>query len=128
MKVIVKYYITFLLSTYFFIGFSQNKNKTEIEDIKRKTIEEIELTTNNIEEKVEGIDELDNLVILVKDEESLRDGVMFLKARPAVKKVTIQRVSEFLRENSTKNSQPRVEHQPSFSGTNPNHDDCGMKV
>jgi hypothetical protein len=97
-------------------------------DGKEKTGIEIELTTTNIEEKVEGIDELDSLVILVKDEESLRDGVMFLKARPAIEKVRIQKVSEFLRENSTKNSQRGVRHQPSFSGTNPNHDDSGMKV
>jgi hypothetical protein len=97
-------------------------------DGKKKIGIEIELTTTNIEEKVEGIDELDSLVILVKDEESLRDGVMFLKARPAIEKVTIQRVSDFLRENSTRNSQPRVEHQPSFGGTNPNRDDSGMKM
>jgi hypothetical protein len=89
---------------------------------------EIELTTTNIEEKVEGIDELDSLVILVKDEESLRDGVIFLKARPAMKKVRIQKISEFLRENSTSNSRSNVEHQPSLSGTNPNRDDSGMKV
>jgi hypothetical protein len=95
---------------------------------KTKTGIEIELTTTNIEEKVQGIDELDSLVILVKDEESLRDGVMFLKARPAIEKVRIQKVSEFLRENSTKNSQRGVRHQPSFSGRNPNHDDSGSKV
>jgi hypothetical protein len=97
-------------------------------DGKRKTGIEIELTTTNIEEKVQGIDELDNLVILVKDEESLRDGVMFLKARPAIKKVTIQKVNEFLRENSTRNSGSPDRHQPSLSGTNPNHGDSGMKV
>jgi hypothetical protein len=97
-------------------------------DGRRKTGIEIELTTSNFEEKVEGIDELDNLVILVKDEESLRAGVRFLQARPAIKKVTIQRVSEFLRENSTRNSRTGVEHQPSFGGTNPNHASSGMKV
>jgi hypothetical protein len=97
-------------------------------DGKSKTGIEIELTTTNIEEKVEGIDELDSLVILVKDDESLRDGVMFLNARPAIEKVTVQKISEFLRENSTRNSQSGVGHQRSFSGTNPNHDDSGMKV
>jgi hypothetical protein len=97
-------------------------------DGKRKTGIEIELTTTNIEEKVEGIDELDSLVILVKDDESLRAGVRFLQARPAIKKVTIQRVSEFLRENSTRNSRTGVEHQPSFSRTNPNYSASGMKV
>jgi hypothetical protein len=97
-------------------------------DGKRKTGIEIELTTTNIEEKVEGIDELDSLVILVKDEESLRDGLSFLRARPAMKKVSVQKVSEFLRENSTNNSRPGVEHQSSFSGTNSNHDDSGMKA
>jgi hypothetical protein len=97
-------------------------------DGKRKIGIEIELTTTNIEEKVEGIDELDSLVILVKDNESLRAGVRFLQARPAIKKVTIQRVSEFLRENSTRNSRTGVEHQPSFGGTNPNHASSGMKV
>jgi hypothetical protein len=97
-------------------------------DGKSKMGIEIELTTTNIEEKVEGIDELDSLVILVKDEESLRDGVIFLKARPAMKKVRIQKVSEFLRENSTRNSGSPGRHQPSFSGTNPNHGDSGMKV
>lgn len=97
-------------------------------DGKRKTGIEIELTTTNIEEKVEGIDELDSLVILVKDEESLRDGVMFLKARPAIKKVRVQKVSEFLRENSTSNRPWNVRHQPPFNGTNSDHDDSGMKV
>jgi hypothetical protein len=96
-------------------------------DGKRRTGVEIELTTTNIGEKVEGIDELDSLVILVKDEESLRDGVMFLKARPAIKMVTIQKISEFLRENSTRNSGSPGRHQASFSGTNPNHGDSGMK-
>jgi len=93
-----------------------------------KTGIEIEVTTKNIEEKVQGIDELDNLVILVKDEESLRDGVRFLQARPAVKKVTIQKVRDYLAENNTRNGQPSDQHQPSFSGTNPNHGDSGMKV
>jgi len=97
-------------------------------DGKRKTGIEIELTTTNIEEKVEGIDELDSLVILVKDEESLRDGLTFLRARPAMKKVSVQKVSEFLRENSTSNRQWNVRHQPLSNGTNPNHDDSGMKV
>jgi hypothetical protein len=89
---------------------------------------EIELTTTNIEEKVEGIEEIDELVILVKDDEGLRDGVHFLQARPAVKKVRIQKVNEFLRENSTNNSAWNVRHQPPSRGTNPNHDDSGTKV
>jgi hypothetical protein len=97
-------------------------------DGKRKTGIEIELTTTNIEEKVEGIDELDSLVILVKDEESLRDGITFLRARPAIKKVTVEKVNEFLRENSTNNRPWNVRHQPPIDGTNPNHDDSGMKV
>jgi DNA helicase HerA-like ATPase len=73
-------------------------------DGEKKTGIEIELTTANIDEKVEGIDELDELVILVKDEEGLRDALACLKEHPAINKVTVQRVSEFLRENSTKNS------------------------
>ncbi len=97
-------------------------------DGKRKTGIEIELTTTNIEEKVEGIDELDSMMILVKDAESLRDGIMFLRARPAMKKVTIKKVSEFLRENSTNNRLGNVRHQPASNGTNPNPDDSGMKV
>jgi hypothetical protein len=97
-------------------------------DGERKTGIEIELTTKNIEEKVEGIDELDSLVILVKDEESLRDGIIFLKARPAIKKVTVQKISEFLRENSTSNRPWNVRHQPPIDGTNANHDDSGMKA
>jgi hypothetical protein len=97
-------------------------------DGKKKTGIEIELTTKNIEEKIEGIDELDNLIILVKDDESLRDGVMFLKARPAMKKIRIQKVSEFLRENSTKNSPPSVNHEPSHSVTKPSHIGSGTKV
>ena len=97
-------------------------------DGKRKTGIEIEVTTNNFEEKIQGIDELDELAILVKDDEGLRAGVRFLQARPAIKKVTIQKVRDFLAENSTNNSQANVEHQPSFSETNPNHNDSGIKV
>ena len=97
-------------------------------DGERKTGIEIELTTTNIEEKVEGIDELDSLVILVKDDESLRDGLTFLRARPAIKKVTIQKVSEFLRENNTSNRPWNVRHQPPSNGINSDHDDSGMKV
>jgi DNA helicase HerA-like ATPase len=73
-------------------------------DGKKKTGIEIELTTANIPEKVEGIEELDGLVILVRDEKSLRDGLAFLNGHPAINKVTVQRINEFLRENSTKNS------------------------
>jgi hypothetical protein len=73
-------------------------------DGKKKTGIEIELTTANIDEKVEGIEELDGLVILVRDEESLRDALAFLEEHPAINKVTVQRIGEFLRENSTKNS------------------------
>ena len=97
-------------------------------DGKKKTGIEIELTTTNIEEKVEGIDELDSLVILVKDEESLRAGLTFLRAQPAIKKVTIERVNEFLCENSTNNRPWNVRHQAPLDGTNPNHDGSGMKV
>jgi hypothetical protein len=94
----------------------------------RKTGIEIELTTKNIEEKIEGIDELDDLVILVKDEESLRDGLMFLKARPAIKNVTIQKVSEFLREHSTKNSHSSADHESSLRVTKPSRNGSGTKV
>jgi hypothetical protein len=97
-------------------------------DGKRKTGIEIELTTANYEEKIKGIDELDSLVILVKDEESLRDGLMFLRARPAMKKVTVQKVSDFLREHSTGNRPWNVQHQAPPSGTDRNYGDSGTKV
>jgi DNA helicase HerA-like ATPase len=80
-------------------------------DGKKKTGIEIELTTANIDQKVEGIEELDELVILVRDEKGLRDGLAFLRGHPAINKVTVQRITEFLRENSTKNS-------PGTLGTN----------
>jgi len=80
-------------------------------DGKKKTGIEIEITTANINEKVEGIEELDGLVILVRDEKGLRDGLAFLNGHPAINKVTVQRITEFLRENSTKNS-------PGTLGTN----------
>jgi hypothetical protein len=64
---------------------------------------EIELTTANIDEKLEGIEELDGLVVLVRDEKCLRDALACLKEHPAMSKVTVQRVGEFLRENSTEN-------------------------
>jgi len=80
-------------------------------DGRKKTGIEIELTTANIDEKVEGIEELDGLIILVRDEKGLRDALAFLKEHPAINKVTVQRIGEFLRENSTKNS-------PGTLGTN----------
>jgi hypothetical protein len=64
---------------------------------------EIELTTTNIEEKVRGIDSLDRLIILVKDEQVFHDFVAFLRNAPN-EKVRIARVNEFLRENSIRNS------------------------
>jgi len=73
-------------------------------DGRKKTGIEIEITTANIPEKVEGIEELDGLIILVRDEKGLRDGLAFLNGHPAINKVTVQRINEFLRENSTKNS------------------------
>jgi hypothetical protein len=72
-------------------------------DGRRRTGIEIELTTANIEEKIEGIEELDELVILVRDEKCLRDALACLKEHPAMSKVTVQRVGEFLRENNTEN-------------------------
>jgi hypothetical protein len=81
-------------------------------DGRKKTGIEIELTTANIDGKVEGIEELDELVILMRDEEGLRDALVFLKEHPAINKVTVQKASEFLRENSTRNSR-------GTSGTNP---------
>ena len=65
---------------------------------------EVELTTTNVEEKLEGIDELDTLVILVKDEKMLQDALNVLKTHPANKKTIVKKASEFLRENSIKNS------------------------
>jgi hypothetical protein len=64
---------------------------------------EIELTTTNIEEKIRGIDSLDRLIILVKDEKVFHDFVAFLRNAPN-EKVRIARVNEFLRENSIRNS------------------------
>jgi hypothetical protein len=95
---------------------------------KEKTGIEIELTTTDIEGKLEGIEKLDSLIILVKDDQSLQDALMFLKGRPATQRVTVQKVKEFLRENSTMNRPRNVRHQPPFNGTNSNHDDSGMKV
>jgi hypothetical protein len=64
---------------------------------------EIELTTTNIEEKIRGIDSLDRLIVLVKDEKVFHDFVAFLRNAPN-EKVRIARVNEFLRENSIRNS------------------------
>lgn len=72
---------------------------------------EIELTTSNIEEKVRGIDSLDRLIILVKDEQVFHDFVLFLRNSPN-EKIRIGRVNEFLRENSIRNSR-------GTGGTNP---------
>jgi hypothetical protein len=63
---------------------------------------EIELTTGNLEEKLRGIDELDRLVLLVKAEQVLQEYQNELSNRHA-DKVTVSRVIEFLRENSTGN-------------------------
>jgi len=84
-------------------------------DGKRKTGIEIELTTTNIEGKLEGIDELDSLVILVKDDQSLQDALAFLKGRPAIHRVTVQKVNEFLRENSTWNSRGTSDIKPPWA-------------
>ncbi len=73
-------------------------------DGKRKMGIEIELTTTNVEEKMEGIDELDELVILVKEERMLQDALNVLKTHPANKKIIVKKASEFLSENSIKNS------------------------
>ena len=70
---------------------------------KEKTGIEIELSTFNIEEKIQGIEELDRLVILVKDEQAFHDFVRYLRENPN-DKVTVARVIEFLRENSIRNS------------------------
>jgi len=80
-------------------------------DRSRKIGIEIELTTTDVEAKLEGIEELDELVILVKDEKTLQDGLNVLKTHPANKKIIVKKASEFLSENSTKNS-------PGTSGTN----------
>jgi hypothetical protein len=73
-----------------------------VEDRERIGIE-IELTTTNIEEKVQGIDSLDKLIILVKEEKVFHDFVLFLR-KSTNEKVRIARVNEFLRENSIRNS------------------------
>jgi len=70
---------------------------------REKTGVEIELSTCNIEEKIRGIEELDRLVILVKDEQVFHDFVKYLGDNPN-EKVRVARVIEFLRENSIRNS------------------------
>jgi hypothetical protein len=72
---------------------------------------EIELTTTNIEEKIRGIDSLDRLILLVKDEQVFHNFVAFLRNAPN-EKVRVARVIEFLRENSIGNSR-------GTGGTNP---------
>ena len=94
---------------------------------KEKTGIEIELSTFNIEEKIQGTEELDRLVILVKDEQAFHDFVRYLRENPN-SKVRVARVIEFLRENSIRNSPGKYDTNTSPSGTNMTSGSSGRKA
>ena len=73
-------------------------------DGKTRTGIEIELTTANYEEKTQGIEEIDELIIIVKDDQSLQEANQFLKTHPAANTISVKKITEFLRENEEKPS------------------------